>query len=703
MIFVQQVFAAQTQISLIPTVINGNVVTSENIVCDNQKNPYEFVIAPDTDMTLHGATVTLSGDWQLITHLHATIVLPGTTAKLDFGYHAVTSDTVSIPLPDIYIRRDVNTTITLTPVIPCSTEGTYSLSLSDLHTDATNHTSVVEEQHLTTITTSLRSSPYQLYNSDIRSVFFTDYNAVIKTCLDPLQITDTGVYPISILKAVNTDIGIVVDTIVDRKSIGAWCKDTTIPLLALGAGEAGVTHTMQFFLDRQSDNTAYEQTMEDNSETVNHLVQRAATDSSPAHLTWTPDIKTLWWIVGLSICNNDKTIVLPGATPTLAVTVENKVNKTTMQKDILLPKNFTIGSCSYAYMHRRELGTINEWTYRIIVSSDAWPLSDYIVTETENVNVTILNTEAEALAIRQDYKITNFFLKEDDITFSICNEWWKSIIERQPTIAVYRGHITDIANATHTRSRTITATMGSEECITQWLNLNDLPDSVFVGGNKQLTLAVIDSIDEYDFGNNLIRFEANKYEREGITTPIEQADLPYDPNLSTQQLIDWMYDNGLTKFKTIEDFGPDRLITRGEIAKFFTQFAAILDMKVIKSNELCKFSDIATYDETLVPHIIKACKLWLVNGFAGRYSPDDNLLEAEGLTVVIRALNGIQDETRNPRRLNYYTLAANQSIIDPVDPRALDQDATRETIGLRLYRAAYTAQIDMNAPTVDWR
>jgi len=690
---------AQTYVSLEPIMINGSIVTSKDTVCDNEKNSYVFTINPEAELTLQWVTASIEWDSSLISHLRAQLTLPGTAATLDFGYIPVDWNSVEILFPDTYIRRGTTTTVTLTPVIPCSSEWVYTLSLSDISTTTSGHETFIEEDNLYQVTSSLRSSPYPYYDSDIRSVFFTENDIVIKSCINPLDITDADVYPTSILRSINLWAWISVEHSIDWWEIWAGCKDIVIPYLALWAWENSSSHEFQFFLDWDSTNKSYEQYIQDNIKEVTHTVERATTNTDPAQLTWTEDVKTLWGIVGLSLCNNDKTTELPWSRPSVDIRIENKVNKTSIEKTITLPKTFAQGTCSYAYLHRRELGTINEWTYRIYIDTEEWTLKDHIITQTSEVNVTILNAEQEALEIRQDYHIKSFFLKEDEVSFSICNEWGKRIIEREPLVALFKWHHDDISTEKHSYSYSVPVTLWNGECQATGLSLKDLPDSIFIWGNKLITLAIIDEIDEYDFWNNSVTFEASKYEREWVTTPVEEEELPYNPNPTTTELIDWMHENGLTKFNTIEDFGPDRLITRGEIAKFFTQFAALLELKIVKSNDQCKFKDIEFYDSTLTPHILKACKLWLVNGFGWNYSPENNLLQAEGLTVAMRAIKWVQDETTNPWRLNYYDEAGKLNIIDASSVRDLDQNADRQTIGLWLYRTAHSATLDNNTPT----
>ncbi|MBP6257175.1 hypothetical protein KA405_05805 [Patescibacteria group bacterium] len=61
-----------------------------------------------------------------------------------------------------------------------------------------------------------------------------------------------------------------------------------------------------------------------------------------------------------------------------------------------------------------------------------------------------------------------------------------------------------------------------------------------------------------------------------------------------------------------EAFRPNDGVSRGEIAKFFAQFAELKGLSKTKTAEECVFNDIDGYDSTLVPHIIAACQYGLV-------------------------------------------------------------------------------------------
>lgn len=166
----------------------------------------------------------------------------------------------------------------------------------------------------------------------------------------------------------------------------------------------------------------------------------------------------------------------------------------------------------------------------------------------------------------------------------------------------------------------------------------------------------------------------NQFDKPELTTDI-----------SDEELVRWMYSQGMTKFYDIEEFGFDRSITRGEIVKFFTQYALSLGKKV-DTSLACWFTDIDTYDSSLVWFIKQSCQLELVKGFEGQYMPNKTLSRAEGITVVIRALDGFLDETGSDRWSQYQTSAVQKNI---VDASVIDftQPVARGVVGRWIYNA----------------
>ena len=157
---------------------------------------------------------------------------------------------------------------------------------------------------------------------------------------------------------------------------------------------------------------------------------------------------------------------------------------------------------------------------------------------------------------------------------------------------------------------------------------------------------------------------------------------------SSTSVVAWMYENNLTIFDNEQDFGWDRQVTRWEIAKFFTKFAVLIGKTKVKTTAECQFNDIAWYDYTLVPNIIEACEFGLMKWSNGSYFPNRNLTEAEWLTVIIRAVVGMQDETWEPRWTETHGAAEWLWILNGEWVWDLDVPVSRWKIGTWLYKAS---------------
>lgn len=47
--------------------------------------------------------------------------------------------------------------------------------------------------------------------------------------------------------------------------------------------------------------------------------------------------------------------------------------------------------------------------------------------------------------------------------------------------------------------------------------------------------------------------------------------------ISTSTVVDFLFENGMTKFETVVDFRANDFITRGESAKFVGEYAVAID------------------------------------------------------------------------------------------------------------------------------
>lgn len=153
-------------------------------------------------------------------------------------------------------------------------------------------------------------------------------------------------------------------------------------------------------------------------------------------------------------------------------------------------------------------------------------------------------------------------------------------------------------------------------------------------------------------------------------------------------VLEWMHTNDLTKYSTQAEFRWEEAITRGESSKFVDQYAQF--MQLDKTYSECEFNDITDYDSTLIPHIKEACAYGLLKWSGWNFMPNNNLTEAQWITMVMRSLYGFQDETGDPRYSEYATLAAQAGIISDIDMSSLAGTVlTREKLWTWFYAAAH--------------
>jgi hypothetical protein len=129
--------------------------------------------------------------------------------------------------------------------------------------------------------------------------------------------------------------------------------------------------------------------------------------------------------------------------------------------------------------------------------------------------------------------------------------------------------------------------------------------------------------------------------------------------IDTQTAIDYLYNNGLTKFGTLESFGANRSLRRDEAAAFFARFARdVLGMVPDTNKSECNsFSDLSQGHYDLQGEMIAACQLWLMRGSNGKFMPTASFSNAHAITVIVRLLDGDQPETGVHWASNYLARA----------------------------------------------
>lgn len=167
--------------------------------------------------------------------------------------------------------------------------------------------------------------------------------------------------------------------------------------------------------------------------------------------------------------------------------------------------------------------------------------------------------------------------------------------------------------------------------------------------------------------------------------PIDTKAQSRDPEFDLA--LEWMYEVGMTKYNTSEQYDPQAYLTREQWAKFFSVFMADVLEKEWSGETACIFWDADAFDTTLSDSILLACEQWLFKWTKGDFLPKESLTKAQALTVLIRALEWKQDETYSPRWKQYHDRSVFLWLTKERDVWNLDKPVTRYEMALLLYRA----------------
>ncbi|MDP2670536.1 MAG: S-layer homology domain-containing protein [bacterium] len=175
----------------------------------------------------------------------------------------------------------------------------------------------------------------------------------------------------------------------------------------------------------------------------------------------------------------------------------------------------------------------------------------------------------------------------------------------------------------------------------------------------------------------------------GMATVHVSGETLNDPEFNSA--LSWAYENGLTKYNTVDSFMPFANLTREQFAKFAASFAVTNVCLEADTSAACGFSDVPA-DPTLGDYVTLACQMGLVKGSNGKYMPTANVSKAEVLTVMSRALAAAAGEDApsedvTPRWSFHYSAMYSAGITKEIDVNALDRPVTRYEVLLMLYRA----------------
>lgn len=112
----------------------------------------------------------------------------------------------------------------------------------------------------------------------------------------------------------------------------------------------------------------------------------------------------------------------------------------------------------------------------------------------------------------------------------------------------------------------------------------------------------------------------------------------------------------LTSRDTLEKFMPNKSLRRDSASVFFGQFAKqILGMTPDTSKSECyEFTDLDQARADRKDEVIEACQLDLFKGSDNKFMPTQELTWIQAITVLMRMINGFEDEKNVDHRGDNY-------------------------------------------------
>ena len=151
--------------------------------------------------------------------------------------------------------------------------------------------------------------------------------------------------------------------------------------------------------------------------------------------------------------------------------------------------------------------------------------------------------------------------------------------------------------------------------------------------------------------------------------------------------IQFLYNNGLTKYSTKATFRPNALITREQAAKFIVVYAEKVKWLTTDPNKTYVFADINDWDSSLKDYVLKSYQMWIFNGYGSVFKPHRNLTKWWALAVLLRVYlwDGL-NEYSYPRYKDYYNKALELWLTADQNIRSGDSEITRGELALFIYR-----------------
>jgi len=370
-----------------------------------------------------------------------------------------------------------------------------------------------------------------------------------------------------------------------------------------------------------------------------------------------------------------------------------------VHKELFVPAAWSLNlwKCKTFTINRELLDLDDKWRYTMEIYTDTHDVEKYFNTVIDvSQQVQVTSSYTSKWYWYTDYAIEWWSRKDNAIHFEVCSQW--SAKPEAHTFNFFVVKKEDYPSKVSAYKPLYTTTALIDECLEYKIPYSDLPLSLWEWGNTELllTYTLEQYVQEYSNDNNFMNFKMSPFiELTSTSTPeatpkdtlLEEEHIQPQYKYTKESVIEWMYEHELTKFNTLEEFWYDRLVTRGEITKFLWQYAVLLWMEKDMMKP-CDFDDLTQYDQTLVPHIKNACQYWLIKGFEWKFIPEGNLTQAQWITVAMRSLIGIQNESIDPRWTEYVKESNERLITSPSKwLMSYDTPATRGSMWILLYKS----------------
>lgn len=149
-----------------------------------------------------------------------------------------------------------------------------------------------------------------------------------------------------------------------------------------------------------------------------------------------------------------------------------------------------------------------------------------------------------------------------------------------------------------------------------------------------------------------------------------------------------MYDNGLTMYNNETDYRADDGLTREEAAKIIGQAFIKLGYNQETKNANCSFLDMSEVNPTLSSFVTNSCKRGIFKGTTSNmFLPTQKLTRPQAMALLVRIFEGkISNESRTPRRGDYYIKGQAIGLTTLNNQTAFDTEITRKEIAMYIWR-----------------